>query len=126
MKVNKHRMIEKVFIHQGPEDYGGVSEMEGHDQAFQVTKGSVEHSLPFIFFLDPDQSVGISEVQFGKDGRSLEHLKSRTDKEQRVFVVDDDLIVTMKIKTGAKGLIFLGNKEEPYTNGSGWLDDTSS
>ena len=36
--------------------------------------------------------VSISEDQFGKDGGFLERLKSRTDKGERVFVLDSDLV----------------------------------
>lgn len=69
IKVNKHKMFEKVLkdiIHQDLEDCGGVGETEAHDKVFKVAKGSAEHSRPFISFLDPDQMAGISEVIWKK------------------------------------------------------------
>ena len=53
-------MIEKAtedIICHDLEDYRGVDETEGHYYIFEMAKGIVECSLPFISLLDPDQMV---------------------------------------------------------------------
>lgn len=123
-------MIEQVpqdVIHQGLEDCVGVIETEGDDKVFKVVEGSVESSLPITILLDPDQMIGISEVQFGKNSGHLEGLQGRSDKGQRLFVSNGDVIEATIINTGVKGLILLGEKEEPYTNQRrGRHDDTAA
>ena len=77
--------------------------------------------LPFVSFLDPDQMVGISEVQFGK----MVALWRGSNAE--LIILDGDLIETALINAGEKVLSFLETKKNPALDRRrGWPYDTSS
>lgn len=56
----------------------------------------------------------------------MEGLKGRTNKGQRVFVLNGDLIEVTIINKGVMDLAFLGDKGKPCTNRRrGLPDDTT-
>lgn len=57
-----------------------VHETEWHNQIFKMTEGSVECSFSLIPLFDPDEVVGVSEVELGEDGSGAEGLEGGIDE----------------------------------------------
>lgn len=77
-KADKGAMVEvlKDIINQCLEDHWGVSEAKGHD-VFKIPEGCFKGSLPLVPLLNPDQLVGVPQVQLCEDGCSVQGLKCR-------------------------------------------------
>uniref|UniRef100_A0A6Q2XA13 non-specific serine/threonine protein kinase n=1 Tax=Esox lucius TaxID=8010 RepID=A0A6Q2XA13_ESOLU len=68
VQVDEHKTPQHVpqhVVNQALEHCRRVGQSEGHNQIFKVAKGGVESRQPFIPLPDPDQMVGVTQVQFG-------------------------------------------------------------
>lgn len=60
----------KDIICQGLEDHQGLGEAKDHDNIFEIPEGCVEGGLQLIPLLNPDQTVGVTQVQLDEDGHT--------------------------------------------------------
>jgi hypothetical protein len=68
------------IVYQSLKDRRGIGESIRHDLILIISAGCVEGCLPLTPLTYPNQVVGISKVQLGKNGVLLERFKSRGEE----------------------------------------------
>ena len=116
IQVNKHKLADQVpkdIVNQALEDGQSVRESKRHEKIFPVSRWGIEGRLPFIPLSNACQVLGVAEVQFGEEGRSLPEFKGGRHQGKRVPVLDSDVIDRTIVNAGTQRPILLAQEEEP-------------
>lgn len=63
-----------------------ISETEKHYPVFKLSDRGLEGSLPFIAAADPDQVIGVTEVELREEPGLRQGSKRSVQQQQRVLV----------------------------------------
>ncbi len=83
IEVHKDKLVNHVSQHaidHALEDSRGVSEPEGKDQVFIVSRGGIDVCLPLITLVNADKMIGVAELWLSEDLGSLQEFKGQTLK----------------------------------------------
>ena len=97
IKIDEHKLIYHVpenVINERLEYRRCVREAERHYQVLPVSGRRIKRRLPLIPFPYTHQMVGISKIQFCKDGGPLQEVEGRIHERQGVMILNRDLVDT--------------------------------
>lgn len=117
IKVNKDKVVEHVtedVINQVLQYSRGVGKAERHDKILEVSQRGAEGSFPFVPFVDSDEVISVTEVQFGQKGVKAELISGRG----YVFLMVMSLRPRMSMQ-GRRVPSFLSSKKNPAPTGDG-------
>lgn len=106
----------KNIINEGLEDSWGVGLTEGHNQELIMSSGCVVSRLSFVPFLDPNQMIGIVEIQFCEDRRPLKQFKGGCDEWQGVTALHSDVVEAPVIDAWPQRHILLIHEIKPCSS----------
>ena len=85
----------------------------------------VEHSLPFVTFLDVNVVVTPTNIHLGEDFCGRQHINQFSNEGEGITVFDHSVIEFVIILCGTELSVFLFDKEEGGGHGRGRRSDMS-
>lgn len=124
VQVDKGTVVDELrknVIYQGLEEYRSIVEAKGHGNIFKMSEGHVKGTRPLVTLVNPDQKIGILQVELGEDHHPMQGINGRVYQRQGILIFNSYVVETLVINTWVKRIMFFVHKEEPspYRRGEG-------
>ncbi len=120
IQVDIYELIYHVSQHvidECLENRGGVGQPEGHNKIFKVPPGGIKRGLPLIPLPNADQMISVTQIEFTKDGCSLQPLESWRHQRQRISILYRDVVQPSIINARSQRTILLSHEKKPCPSG---------
>ena len=102
-------------VHESLESGGSIGETLRHDEPFEGSISRSEGCLPFISGGDPDEMIGVLEVDLGINSRGSGTVQEIGDEGERITVLFGDAVESAEVHAEPQRTILFLDKEDRST-----------
>lgn len=82
-----------------------------------MSEGHVKGTRPLVTLVNPDQKIGILQVELGEDHHPMQGINGRVYQRQGILIFNSYVVETLVINTWVKRIMFLSTKKNPAPTG---------